>query len=133
MSRPTWWRLLTRKAQEAGWWAIPYGVGCAPHQDNLEGCDCRPPRPPWVHTSHARGWPRCSVCQCPVNPAGRCPHGTGKRVHGDYRCVPHWQYPTYALRHRSSTGRAPVSSLGDGCSNQPGGSREVGGCADATP
>lgn len=37
--------------------------------------DCYPPHPDapvWVHTSIARGWPRCPRCRVPKQEAGVC-------------------------------------------------------------
>lgn len=91
MSRNSWVQTLT--CRNGGWWAIPY--------DRLVSLDVKiqssPPSPPWVHTSVARGWPRCSICRAPISPqVGHCPHATGHVVNGDYTLIPHIHYPDYA-------------------------------------
>ncbi len=94
MSRPSWWHTMTFYDDVA--WMIPYDVMCTKHAQNHYACDCRPPQSPWVHSSYARGWPRCPVCRAPFRPGDRCTHWTGHVIDGQYKAVPHYDYPTYA-------------------------------------
>lgn len=90
MSRNSWWSAMTvlEDSDRKSWWAIPSGLPREVYGQYGHG---NPPHAPWVHTSHARGWPRCSICRAPLKPGSRCERGTWRE--GEKR--EHWTYPNY--------------------------------------
>lgn len=72
------------------WWAIPSDVLA---RDRHAYYRVRPPEAPWVHTSYARGWPRCSICRAPTRPGTECQIVSQSTKLGRLR---HCDYPNYA-------------------------------------